>query len=159
MCGLRGLVRFLMEWLPKGIRFVIRATCPRPPSHPLSPSLRSFLPRIRLAGVLCHAGSPSFLAHSHLPALTRPPLNPASSLRASVLHTLRPPTLVWVSVEDSLHRRRLRAVAPVEDSLHHSQPSRPHFGLRAGAPLVLVPRPRFAPFPPSTGRGRPDLFN
>lgn len=159
MCGLRGLVRALMEWLPKGIRFVIRATCSASPSHPLTPALRSFLPRIRLAGVLCHGASPSFLAHSHLPALTRPPLNPTSSLRASVLHALRPPTLVWVSFEDSLHHRRLRAVATFVDSLHHSQPSRPHFGLRTGAPFVLVPRPLFAPFPPSTGRGRPDLLN
>ena len=145
MCGLRGLVRFLMEWLPKGIRFVSRATCPRPPSHPLSPSLRSYLPRIRLAGVLCHAGSPSFLAHPHLPALLRPTRKPTSSVRASVLHSLRPPTLCGASADYSSSHRRVRASASADYSLHASPPSRPAIGSRAGAPFVLVPRPLFAP--------------
>lgn len=134
-----------MEWLPKGIRFVTRATCTRPPSHPLSPPLRSFLPRIRLAGVLCHAAAPSFLAHSHLPALLRPTRKPTSSVRASVLHALRPPPLGRAAPADFRSRRQVRAVASVGDFLTHSPPSRPPFGLRAGAPFVLVPRPLFAP--------------
>lgn len=134
-----------MEWLTKGIRFVCRATCPRPPSHPLSPALRSFLPRIRLAGVLCHAGSPSILAHPHLPALPRPSRKPTSSVRASVLHSLRPPTLCGASADYSSSRRWVRASASADYSLHASPPSRPAFGSRAGAPFVLVPRPLFAP--------------
>ena len=144
-CGLRGLVRSLMECLPKGIRFVYRATCSASPSHPLSPSLRSFVPRIRLSGVLCHGASPSFLAHSHLSALTRPPLNPTCSLRASVLSVLRPSTLRRASADYSSSHRWLRAVASFGDSLHHSQPSHPASGSRTGAPFVLVPRPLFAP--------------
>lgn len=134
-----------MDWLPYCICIVLRATYSATPSGRPSLSPQRSTRSGAMITSLCHVATPSVLAHPHLPALTRPTHNPPSSLRASVLHALRPPTLGRVSVEDSLHRRRLRAVASVEDSLHHSQPSRPPLGSRAGAPIVLVPRPLFAP--------------
>lgn len=56
------------------------------------------------------------------------------------------------------HRRRVRASASADYSLHASPPSRPAFGSRAGAPFVLVPRPLFAPFPPSPTRNPANLL-